>query len=137
NPTMKKEDRDYLLEAINYMFPTLQLEAGDVESSWAGLRPLIAEKEGATPDEISRKDEIFISDSCLILMTECKFNGYRKISEEAVYTEVKQLKKEDGILYSSSETKHLPIAGGEVGGSKGFESFKKQTVDLGKSLNIP
>jgi len=50
---------------------------------------------------------------------------------------VKQLKKGDGILYSSSETKHLPIAGGEVGGSKGFESFKKQTVKLGETLNIP
>ena len=137
NPTMKKEDRDYLLEAINYMFPTLYLEAGDVESSWAGLRPLIAEKEGATPDEISRKDEIFISDSGLISMAGGKLTGYRKMSEEAVDTVVKQLKKEDGILYSSSETKHLPIAGGEVGGSKGFESFKKQTVDLGKSLNIP
>ena len=137
NPTMTEEDRDYLIHAINYMFPDVHLEVGDMESSWAGLRPLIAEKEGATPDEISRKDEIFISDSGLISMAGGKLTGYRKMAETAVNTIVEQLKKEEGVLYSSSETKHLPIAGGEVGGSKGFLSFKKQAIKQGESLGIP
>jgi len=137
NPTMTEEDRDYLIDAINYMFTTLHLETGDMESSWAGLRPLIAEKEGATPDEISRKDEIFISDSGLISMAGGKLTGYRKMAETAVNTIVDQLKKEEGVLYSSSETKHLPIAGGEVGGSKGFLSFKKEATKKGESLGIP
>lgn len=137
NPTMTEDDRDYLLKAINYMFPSLEMEAEDVESSWAGLRPLIADEEGKNPDEISRKDEIFISDSGLISMAGGKLTGYRKMAEEAVDTVVKQLKVEENILYSSSETKHLPISGGEVGGAKGFISFKKHATDQGEALGIP
>lgn len=137
NPTMTEEDRDYLMKSINYMFPTVHLEAADVDSSWAGLRPLIADEEGKNPDEISRKDEIFISDSGLISMAGGKLTGYRKMAEEAVDTIVNQLKKEEDILYSSSDTKHLPIAGGEVGGSKGFLSFKKHATEKGVALGIP
>src|SRR5699024_6789753 len=42
--TVTVADRDYLLEAINAMFPSLHPSADDVESSSAGLRPLIAEE---------------------------------------------------------------------------------------------
>src|SRR5699024_3977504 len=102
--------------------------ADDGESSWAGLRPLIAE-EGKSPDEISRKDEIFISDSGLISMGGGKVNGYRKKAEEAVDTVVEQLKKGVGILYTDAETTHLPSSGSEVGGSKGFEQKKNRKVE--------
>ena len=40
-PLCTKEDMDYLLNAANAMFSKLNLSAEDVESSWAGLRPLI------------------------------------------------------------------------------------------------
>ncbi|MFZ3579304.1 glycerol-3-phosphate dehydrogenase/oxidase [Virgibacillus sp. DJP39] len=127
HPTLTKEDRTYLLHAINYMFPSLEMTASDVESSWAGLRPLISE-EGKKPGEISRKDEIFISDSGLISMAGGKLTGYRKMAEQAVNTVVGQLKNEENIMYTESETKTLPISGGEVGGSKGFAAFKKRKV---------
>ncbi|MBT2216136.1 glycerol-3-phosphate dehydrogenase/oxidase [Virgibacillus dakarensis] len=135
HPTMTEADRDYLIDAINYMFPSLAMKATDVESSWAGLRPLIAE-EGKSPDEISRKDEIFISDSGLISMAGGKLTGYRKMAEQAVNTVVKQLKEEEGILYSKSDTHDLPISGGEVGGSIGFERFKKRKAEEAKALGI-
>src|SRR5699024_5924070 len=60
HPTMTEADRDYVLQAIDFMFPSLNITVDDVESSWAGLRPLIGE-EGKDPSEISRKDEIFES----------------------------------------------------------------------------
>lgn len=135
HPTLTEADRDYLLHAINYMFPTLNMTVEDVESSWAGLRPLIADEGKDNPDEISRKDEIFISDSGLISMAGGKLTGYRKMAEDAIDTVVKQF-KEDGILYSKSETKHLPISGGEVGGSKGFKQFKDRKVEEGKALGL-
>lgn len=111
-PLMTVADRDYLLQAINFIFPSLNMTKGDVESSYAGLRPLIAE-DGKSTNDISRKDEIFISDSGLISMAGGKLTCYRKIAEDAVNTIVKQLKEEAGILCSSSDTKHLPISGGE------------------------
>ncbi|MQI51942.1 FAD-dependent oxidoreductase, partial [Escherichia coli] len=65
HPRMTTEDRDYILEAIHYMFPDVNVTADDVESSWAGIRPLIYE-EGKDPSEISRKDEVWQSESGLI-----------------------------------------------------------------------
>ena len=44
---MTVQDRDYVVSSINYMFPELNITADDIESSWAGLRPLIHE-EGKT-----------------------------------------------------------------------------------------
>lgn len=136
HPTMTEADRDYLLDAINYMFPTLHMTVENVESSWAGLRPLIADEGKDNPDEISRKDEIFISDSGLISMAGGKLTGYRKMAEEAVDTIVNQLKKEEGILYSKSETRNLPVSGGEVGGSKGFKRFRDRKVEEGSALGL-
>ncbi|MFP7479088.1 glycerol-3-phosphate dehydrogenase/oxidase [Terribacillus saccharophilus] len=135
HPVMTVEDRDYIIDSINYMFPTVEITKDDVESSWAGLRPLIQE-EGKKPGEISRKDEIFVSDSGLISMAGGKLTGYRKMAIEAVDLVADQFKKEEGILYSQADTKNLPISGGEVGGSKGFERFKERKVDEGKAIGL-
>lgn len=135
SPVMTEEDRDYLIHAIQYMFPSLQISATDVESSWAGLRPLIGE-DGKNPGEISRKDEIFVSDSGLISIAGGKLTGYRKMAEDVVDVVVNQFKKEFGILYSKSETKNIPIAGGDVGGSNGFQTFKKEQCQVAEDLGI-
>ena len=41
NPTVDREDVDYLLRIINRRFKDVHIELSDIESSWAGLRPLI------------------------------------------------------------------------------------------------
>ena len=68
HPRMETRDRDYVLAACNGMFPELSLTPNDVESSWAGLRPLIYE-EGKPPSEVSRRDEIFNSPSGMITIS--------------------------------------------------------------------
>ncbi|MFC2947236.1 glycerol-3-phosphate dehydrogenase/oxidase [Virgibacillus sediminis] len=135
HPVMTEKDRDYLLDAIQYIFPSLGLQADHVESSWAGIRPLIAEEGKDSPGEISRKDEIFVSESGLISIAGGKLTGYRKMAEEVI-DNVSEHFKEEGILYSGSETKNLPIAGGEVGGSKGFTDFKRRKLELGRALGM-
>ncbi|MFD1173732.1 glycerol-3-phosphate dehydrogenase/oxidase [Oceanobacillus picturae] len=136
NPKMTEADRDYIIDAINYMFPTLDIKAEHVDSSWAGLRPLIAEADNENPSEISRKDEIFVSDSGLISMAGGKLTGYRKMAQHAVDKVTKQLKEEEGVLYSGSETEHLALSGGEVGGSKGFKDFKNRKVSEGMAQGL-
>ncbi|MBP2624282.1 type 1 glycerol-3-phosphate oxidase [Streptococcus oricebi] len=42
DPRVTQEDVDYLLEIVNNRFPEARLTVADIESSWAGLRPLIA-----------------------------------------------------------------------------------------------
>jgi len=128
HPLMTESDRDYLLQAIDFMFPSVKLTANDVISSWAGLRPLISEADAASPSEISRKDEIFTSNSGLVSIAGGKLTGYRKMAETVVDSLAKQFKTEEEILYAASETKHLPVSGGEVGGSIGYQPFKKQKI---------
>jgi len=77
-----KADVEYLIDACNKTFQgTLTIR--DIESSWAGLRPLIHE-EGKSASELSRKDEIFESQSGLISIAGGKLTGYRKMSERVV-----------------------------------------------------
>jgi glycerol-3-phosphate dehydrogenase len=78
-----REDVDYLLNAVNHTFRHVPLEVRDVESSWAGLRPLIHE-EGKSASELSRKDEIFRSSSGLISIAGGKLTGYRKMAERVI-----------------------------------------------------
>ena len=76
-------DAIYLISAVNNMFPKIELELKDIISSWAGLRPLIHE-EGKSASELSRKDEIFTSDTGLISIAGGKLTGYRKMAERVV-----------------------------------------------------
>lgn len=135
HPTMTTEDRDYVLKAIDFMFPEVGIRTEDIESSWAGLRPLIHE-EGKDPSEISRKDEIFVSNSGLLSIAGGKLTGYRKMGESIVDMVAEQLEKEHGLKFKKLSTKHLPISGGEVGGSKGFVKFSEDRVRLGVSRGL-
>lgn len=42
NPQVTQEDVDYLLGIVNNRFPEAHLTINDIESSWAGLRPLLS-----------------------------------------------------------------------------------------------
>lgn len=130
DPKMTKEDMDYLLNAINYMFPEVKAKPEDVESSWAGIRPLIHE-EGKGPSEISRKDEIWESDSGLITIAGGKLTGYRKMAETIVDLVAEKFEAEEGRKLKPSQTKHLPISGGDFGGSAKFPQFIETAAQQG------
>ncbi|MFC0272169.1 glycerol-3-phosphate dehydrogenase/oxidase [Metabacillus herbersteinensis] len=135
NPRMTVEDRDYVLKSISYMFPNLEIAVEDVESSWSGLRPLIHE-DGKGPSEISRKDEIWTSDSGLITIAGGKLTGYRKMAEQIVNTVTKRLHEEENKSYGPCVTKNMPISGGHVGGASKFPVFVKQKTEEGKQIGL-
>lgn len=135
HPKVTQEDRDYILRAIDYMFPQVAIRPEDVESSWAGLRPLIWE-EGKAPSEISRKDEIFISESGLFSIAGGKLTGYRKMAESIVDLVAEQLSEEEGVSFPKTQTKNLRISGGDVGGSAGFPRFIEEKVEVGRKLGM-
>jgi glycerol-3-phosphate dehydrogenase len=90
NPLASKTDVTYLINAVNNLFPSLDLKAEDLISSWAGLRPLIHE-DGKSPSELSRKDEIIISKSGLISIAGGKLTGYRLMADKIVNLIQKQI----------------------------------------------
>ncbi|ADC49102.1 aerobic glycerol-3-phosphate dehydrogenase [Alkalihalophilus pseudofirmus OF4] len=122
SPKMTSEDREYILNAIHYMFPDVTVTKEDVESSWAGVRPLIYEK-GKDPSEISRKDEIWEGESGLLTMAGGKLTGYRKMAESVVNLIARRFKEDQYKVFSTCGTKKFPISGGDVGGSIGLEPF--------------
>ncbi len=111
-PQVLLEDAEYLLDAVNNMFPSINLTIDDVISSWAGLRPLIHE-DGKAPSELSRKDEIFYSDSGLISIAGGKLTGFRKMAERTVDAVIKALYKEENHPIAHCVTDIIPIGGGD------------------------
>ena len=114
NPKITKDDVSYLLRATNNLFNIKPLNINDIESSWVGLRPLI-HKEGQAPSEMSRKDEVFISDSGLLSIAGGKLTGYRKMAEKIVDIAVKKLKKTENLTFLKCKTKTIPLSGGDLG----------------------
>jgi len=111
-PEVSEADINYLLAAVNDMFPTVKLVKNDIESTWAGLRPLI-HKEGKGPSELSRKDEIFISESNLISIAGGKLTGYRKMAERAVDQAAELLQEKYNLQFEPCITKQIKLAGGD------------------------
>ncbi len=112
-PRTNLEDVLYLLNATNYLFPSVKLTLEDVESSWAGLRPLIYE-EGKSASEISRKDEIFVSRSGLVSIAGGKLTGYRKMAEKVVNFAAKRLQAATGKRFKPCQTRSIPLVDGQL-----------------------
>lgn len=127
---ISQDDRDYIMKAIRYMFPNVNITDQDIESSWAGVRPLIHE-EGKNPSEISRKDEVWESETGLVTIAGGKLTGYRKMSESVIDKIAKELEQQFNIKTTPCITKKLPISGGEMGGS---QNLKKLIAE--KSLEL-
>ena len=81
-PEINKGDVNYLLDALNKTF-NKNLKKSDIKSCWSGLRPLI-KKEGVATKELSRKDEISISESGMITIAGGKLTGYRLMAKKIV-----------------------------------------------------
>lgn len=81
-PTVEEDDRQYCLDAVNAVFG-LDLSAGDVAGAYAGLRPLIAGKAGATAD-LSRRHAIYDIAPGIIGITGGKLTIYRRMARDLV-----------------------------------------------------
>lgn len=118
-----KADAEYLLNAVNETFPSVKLVFADIESSWAGLRPLIHE-EGKSASELSRKDEIFISPSGLISIAGGKLTGYRKMAERVVDLVIKKYFEEKPL--KKCNTDKVKLSGAEFTNAKEVKEYTKR-----------
>ncbi|MER2078524.1 glycerol-3-phosphate dehydrogenase/oxidase [Psychrobacillus psychrotolerans] len=132
HPVATPEDVDYLIEAIHAMFPLVHVTANQVESTWAGVRPLIYEN-GKDPSEISRKDEIWQSEAGLFTIAGGKLTGYRKMAETIVDKISKQLGNEK---YGPCVTKRLALSGGDIGGSEQWGAFLTQKEQMAPAYGL-
>jgi glycerol-3-phosphate dehydrogenase len=118
-------DAEYLLQAVNAMFPQVRLTPADIESSWAGLRPLIHE-EGKSPSQLSRKDEIFESPSGLLSIAGGKLTAYRRMAERVVDRVTDMLEGSFG----SCKTKTVALSGGPFTGMRQLARYKTRVKHM-------
>jgi glycerol-3-phosphate dehydrogenase len=105
-------DVRYVLDIANQHFPAVSLTTKDVISSWAGLRPLIADPNGK-PSEISRSHQIDNPEPGWWDVAGGKLTTYRLMGEQTV----------DGIVKWLNELNRF-------NGSKGFRSCRTATEVL-------
>ena len=129
-----KADVDYLIDGTNLAFPKIKLKLEDVESSWAGLRPLIHE-DGKSASEISRKDEIFESETGLISIAGGKLTGYRKMAEKVVDLLYHRLEKQEDMRMVETKTTEIDLDAGAFKNAKAVKKYRKeiqqQLADIG------
>ncbi|MCJ8013443.1 glycerol-3-phosphate dehydrogenase/oxidase [Paenibacillus sp. KQZ6P-2] len=135
NPRINAEDRKYLIDAVNAAFPAVKLQEKDIESGWVGLRPLVHE-EGKSPSEVSRKDEMFVSERGLITIAGGKLTGFRKMAEKVVNLVSKQLQEEEGRIYPPCSTDRELISGGIAQGGETFEQNRARLIEEGKAHGL-
>lgn len=123
-------DAIYLISAVNNMFPKINLEMKDIISSWAGLRPLIHE-EGKSASELSRKDEIFVSDTGLLSIAGGKLTGYRKMAERVVDKSSELLEERYKLTFKSSTTEKIALCGGPF---KNYKEVKKYIQKISERI---
>lgn len=134
-PRTTVADRRYLLDAVNAVFPTAKLAPSDVESSWAGLRPLIGE-EGRPPSAISRKDELFVSDRGLVTIAGGKLTGFRKMAEKVVNLIADGINSETGAVFGRCRTDKDFLSGGDPEGFASYALLLEELRRSGQRLGI-
>src|SRR5208283_1105384 len=90
-------DVEYLLAVLAESLPGIKLTRTDVATSFAGLRALSREKDGAAPSAVPREEVILESTSGLITVAGGKFTTHREIAQILVDRVMKRLGRAAGI----------------------------------------
>jgi len=130
-----KEDAEYILNGIHNTFPEVKLSISDIESNWAGLRPLIHE-EDKDPSELSRKDELFISESGLISIAGGKLTGYRRMAGRVIETVLKTLKKKQRKEFKNSDTSKIALVSPSLVNSKKVRAYQQELEVKLKEIGV-
>lgn len=122
-PSVDATDRSYCLDAVNSAFG-LSLTEQDIAGAYAGLRPLVAGKAGATAD-LSRKHALYDIAPGVIGITGGKLTTYRRMAEDLVDRVASELGTE-----VPSRTRHIRLGSSNVG------SLLMAVARRGKRLGI-
>ncbi|MBV8285090.1 MAG: glycerol-3-phosphate dehydrogenase/oxidase [Candidatus Eremiobacteraeota bacterium] len=82
-PSIAPGEVAYLLDAMRYQFPSLGLTAGDVVSTYAGIRPVVDNAHAQAPSRVSR-DHVVWHERGLITITGGKLTTFRPMALDAL-----------------------------------------------------
>lgn len=95
-------DVTYVLRTVREFFPQVALTEADIISSWAGVRPLIANPDGS-PSDISRAHQIRCPEPAWWDIAGGKLTTYRLMAEQAVDQIVKHLGRQAAPCRTAAE----------------------------------
>ena len=81
-PFMTSKEMEYLLEAVNSLFPDLDISEQDIVSSFAGLRPIVS-MGAMDPSKASRTHRIF-EDNNLFSIAGGKLTTFQRMAEDII-----------------------------------------------------
>jgi glycerol-3-phosphate dehydrogenase len=81
-PFVSSEEINYMMEALSFLFPGLDLTESDIISSFSGLRPVI-HTGAATPSKESRAHALW-EENGLITITGGKYTTFRVMSKQTI-----------------------------------------------------
>jgi glycerol-3-phosphate dehydrogenase len=103
-------ERVYLLEEAARYLPAAQLAAGDVVSSFTGIRPLLAGNPGQA-SAVSREHALFETPDGLLAIGGGKYTTYRSMAAEVANRVMDRLGRPRGRVLTAD----LPLPGGNPG----------------------
>jgi glycerol-3-phosphate dehydrogenase len=130
-PRVEQADRDYCLDALNGAFGTSLTDA-DLAGAYAGLRPLIAGKAGATAD-LSRRHAVYDIAPGVIGITGGKLTTYRRMANDAVDRVCRELGSE-----AKSRTRWIRLGSSDVAALRSAVDRRARRLDLdeGAAANL-
>jgi glycerol-3-phosphate dehydrogenase len=127
------EDVAYILEAVRRAFPVAGLSEADIISTYAGLRPLVAE-DAPTGYKVSREHQILNTAPGFFTMAGGKLTTYRSMAEEMVDELGRYLGREHGLQPAQPcQTIHRLLPGGDIADWHSY--LANRVVELGGHLS--
>lgn len=138
HPRVEQSDVDYLLAIINKKYPEAHISIGDIESSWAGIRPLIVEE--TTPEidavsgasdassntvsasAVSRGSSLKRAHDGLITLAGGKLTDYRKMADGAMKLVRQVLKENYQESFKTIDSSEIKVSGGD------FDSINAEKI---------
>jgi glycerol-3-phosphate dehydrogenase len=127
--SVSPDDVVYLLRSANARFPNARLGLEDVRASWAGLRPLLADRTRKTESSRSREHAIVQGAGGMITVVGGKLTTYRAMAAEVVDRAVRELRFRDGRPRAEGgRTDEEALPGGEAAD---LTPFRERGLELG------
>ena len=83
-PSITKEEVDYLLDLVNHYFPSLKIIKDDIISTWSGVRPVISSGGNKKPSSETREHEIWENKDGIISVAGGKLTTFSVIAYELI-----------------------------------------------------
>jgi len=123
------DDIVYLLRSANARFPSARLTVEDVRASWAGLRPLLLDRDGQITSDRSREHDIVHGSGGMLTAVGGKLTTYRSMAAEVVDAAMRELRHRDGRpRHGEARTDIEPLPGGETAD---LSQFRERGLELG------